>query len=80
MFTGGSGTQVCVMGGPVDSGTATADVSLDGAAQLPMTEDVSVLVHSRIQCYTTNNADPHTLLVTGTSASTFWIDGFYVVP
>ncbi|MGB7804429.1 MAG: hypothetical protein WBM72_02390, partial [Actinomycetota bacterium] len=79
-FTGGTGTQVCVMGGPVDSDTATADVSLDGAAQLPMTEDVSVLVHSRIQCYVTDNANPHTLLVAGTSASTFWIDGFYVVP
>ena len=31
-FDGGTGTQVCVMGGPVDSGTATADVSLDGGA------------------------------------------------
>ena len=79
-FTGGSGTQVCVMGGPVDSGTATADVDLDGAVVVPMTEDVSVLVHSRIQCYLTDNANPHTLVVTGTSASTFWIDGFYVVP
>jgi hypothetical protein len=79
-FAGGTGTQVCVMGGPVDSGTAMADVALDGAAQLPMTEDVSVLVHSRIQCYLTDNANPHTLLVTGTSASMFWIDGFYVVP
>ncbi|HVD70613.1 MAG TPA: hypothetical protein VNG34_07145 [Actinomycetota bacterium] len=68
------------MGGPVASGTATADVSLDGVTVLPMTEDVSVLVHSRIQCYLTDNADPHTLLVTGTSASAFWIDGFYVVP
>lgn len=68
------------MGGPVDSSTATADVSLDGAAQLPMTEDVSVLVHGRILCYVTDNANPHILLVTGTSASTFWIDGFYVVP
>jgi hypothetical protein len=78
-FTGGTGTQVCVMGGPVASGTATADVSLDGLPQLPMTEDVSVLMHSRLQCYTANNLVPHTLLVTGTSASTFWIDGFYVV-
>ena len=34
-FTGGTGTQVCVMGGPVDSGTATADVSLDGAHSSP---------------------------------------------
>ena len=79
-FAGGTGTEVCVMGGPVDSGTATADVSLDGVSQLPMTEDVSVLVHGRIQCYVTDNANPHTLLVTGSSASTFWIDGFYVVP
>ena len=68
------------MGGPVASGTATANVFLDGVPQLPMTEDVSVLVHSRIQCYTTGNANPHTLVITGTSASTFWIDGFYVVP
>ena len=30
-----------------------------------MTEDVSVLVHSRIQCYVTDNANPHTLLVDG---------------
>jgi hypothetical protein len=79
-FTGGTGTEVCVMGGPVDSGTATADVMLDGAEVLPLTEDVSVLVHSRIQCYVTDNANPHTLVVEGTSASTFWIDGFYVVP
>ena len=80
-FTGGTGTQVCVMGGPVDSGTATADVSLDGAAQLPMTEDVSVLVHSRIQCYADGQRQPaHACSSTGTSASTFWIDGFYVVP
>jgi hypothetical protein len=45
-----------------------------------MTEDVSVLLRSVLQCYTTDNVNPHTLLVTGTSAPTFWVDGFYVVP
>lgn len=79
-FTGSAGTQVCVMGGPVASGTATADVTLDGFADVPMVEDVSVLLRSSLHCYSTNNDDPHTLVVTGTSASTFWIDGFYVVP
>ena len=78
-FEGGIGSEVCVMGGPADSGMATAGVVLDGDPQSSMDVDTSFPLHGRVACYTTDNADPHTLVVTGTSATTFWIDGFYVV-
>ena len=80
-FTGGTGTEVCVMGGPADSGTATADVSLDGVAAAADGRGrlrSGARPHRSATC--TDNATTHTLVVTVTSASTFWIDGFYVVP
>ena len=63
----------------VAPGTATADVLLDGEVQSSMDVDTSFPLHGRVACYGTDNANTHTLVVTGTSATTFWIDGFYVV-
>ncbi|HSH32087.1 MAG TPA: hypothetical protein VLB31_00535, partial [Actinomycetota bacterium] len=78
-FEGGIGSEVCVMGGPADSGTATVDVLLDGDPQSPVEVDTSFPLHGRVACYGTDNATTHELVVTGASATTFWIDGFYVV-
>ena len=80
-FSGPVGTQVCVMGGPVGSGTASASVDLDGDAQVAMNEDVNTGVRERVGCFdTVQPASPHVLTITGVDAATFWIDGFYVVP
>ena len=80
-FSGPVGTHVCVMGGPVGSGTASASVDLDGDAQANMNEDVNTGVRERVGCFdTAQSASPHVLTITGVDAATFWIDGFYVVP
>ena len=77
-----SGTaDLCVVGGPVSTGQ-TADVSatLDGSPVAIASETDSTPARDRVTCFLGLGVNPHTLVLTVTSAESYVIDGFYVVP
>ena len=68
------------MGGPAESGTATADVPPGRRGPTPDDGGRLRACCTAASSATDRQRHPHNLVVTGASASTFWIDGFYVVP
>jgi hypothetical protein len=74
------GSEVCVIGGPVGATlTASVDVLLDDVAQPVLSEDETTPERTTFGCLTTT-AGPHTLKLTGTSATPFVLDGIYATP
>ena len=78
-FTGGS--TVCVMGGPVTAGQTTdADVTLDLTPVSFGSESGTTAPRARTGCAPVPGAGSHSLVLTVTSAESYAVDGFYVVP
>jgi hypothetical protein len=76
-FTGAA--EVCVMGGPVAAGlTATADLTIDGVGAGTATETDSTAARERFLCVNVGGG-AHDMVLTGTSAVAFVLDGLYVV-
>lgn len=76
-FTGAA--EVCVMGGPVAAGlTATADLTIDGVGAGTATETDSTAARERFLCVNVGGG-AHDVVLTGTSAVAFVLDGLYVV-
>jgi len=73
--------DLCVVGGPVSAGES-ADVSatLDGNPVAVASETDSTPARDRVTCLLGLVTNPHTLVLTVTSAEGYVIDGFYVVP
>jgi hypothetical protein len=75
------GSEVCVIGGPVGATlTASVDVLLDDVAQPLLSEDETTPDRTTFGCLTTIGSGPHTLKLTGTSATPFVLDGIYATP
>jgi hypothetical protein len=73
--------DLCVMGGPVSIGqTADVTATLDGDPVTIASENDMTSARERITCFTGLVVDPHTLVLTVTSAESYVIDGFYLAP
>ncbi|MEO8477249.1 MAG: hypothetical protein ABI572_09385 [Actinomycetota bacterium] len=75
-----SGTSsFCVVGGPVSTGqTADVTATLDGNPVSVNLETDATGARARVTCMSGLTIDPHTLVLTVTSAESYVIDGFYV--